>query len=155
MAPGAVLCTACGFNLRTGKRMVPTKPGAAPGRRPPARKPAAATGDPWEVPWYKTAYPYVGLVVGVLALLYFLGRSNPALMSVFLGVVAIYVLTAHIIVAVAAFREGAGTGILTLCVPFFAIYFVFKINDNDTLKVLYGFAIVLNIALRFINLGAE
>jgi hypothetical protein len=153
LAKGAVLCTSCGFNLRTGKRMAPTKPAATAGRRPAAARQSAA--DPWEVPWYKTAYPYVGLVVGLLALLYFLGKNNEGMKAVFLGVIAIYVLTVHIIVAVAAFREGAGTGILTLCIPFFAIYFVFKMNENETLKILYGFAIVLNIALRFIELGAE
>jgi hypothetical protein len=52
---------------------------------------------------------------------------------------------------IAAFREGAGTGFLSLCIPFYALYFVFKIHDNDTLKVLYGVAFVLNFLLRFIK----
>jgi hypothetical protein len=138
---GAVLCTKCGYNLATGKRTVAGKPVAA-------GRPAA---DPWKTPWYKTAYPYVGVVVLILAVLYFLGRENPGLKLAFVGVAALYVLTVHIIVAVAAFRQGIGTGFLTLCIPLFAIYFVFKMNDNDTLQVLYGFAIVINIALKFIE----
>ena len=56
----------------------------------------------------------------------------------------------HIIVVVAAFRESAGTGFLTLCVPFYALYFVFKMSDNDTLKVLYSVAVLINLVLRFI-----
>ena len=138
---GAVLCTQCGYNLATGRRIVAGKP-AAPG------KPAASQ---WEVPWYKTAYPYVGAVVVVMATLYFLGRENPGMKLAFVGVAALYVLTTHIIVAVAAFRQGIGMGFLTLCIPFFALYFVFKVSDSDTLKILYGFAVLLNIALKFID----
>ena len=32
-----------------------------------------------------------------------------------------------------------------------AIYFVFKIHDNDTLKVLYGGVILIDISLRFMS----
>jgi hypothetical protein len=134
-----VLCTKCGFNLATGKRTVAGKVVAA-------GKPQA---DPWATPWYKTAYPYVAVVVVVLATLFFLGRNNPDVKVVFFGVAALYVLTAHIIVAVAAFREGMGVGFLTLCIPFYAIYFVFKVSDSDTLKIVYGVAILINIGLKF------
>jgi hypothetical protein len=44
----------------------------------------------------------------VLGVLYFLGRQNPGIMLAFLGAAALYSLTAHIIVVVAAFREGVG-----------------------------------------------
>jgi hypothetical protein len=141
LARGAVLCTKCGYNAATGKRTVAGRPVAA-------GKPAA---DPWHTPWYKTAYPYIGAVLVIMALLYFLGRDQPVFKLAFVGIAALYVLTVHIIVAVAAFREGVGTGLLTLCIPFFALYFVFKISDSDTLKILYGFAVVVNIALRFIE----
>ncbi len=127
--------------MATGKRMVAGKP-AAPGK--PAK-------DQWETPWYKTAFPYVGLVVVVLGALYFLGKDNPGMKLAFLGVAVLYVLTVHIIVAVAAFRDNIGTGFLALCIPLYALYYVFRVNEDDTLKVLYGFAFVLNIVLRFIN----
>jgi hypothetical protein len=113
--------------------------------------PGKPAKDQWETPWYKTAYPYVGVVVAVLAVLYFLGKDNPAMKLAFIGVAALYVLTVHIIVAVAAFRDSIGTGFLALCIPLYALYYVFKVNEDDTLKVLYGFAFVINIALRFIN----
>jgi len=137
------LCTQCGYNVATGKRTVA-------GRRAAPGKPKA---DAWETPWYRTAYPYIGVVLAILALFYFLGRQNPVFHLALLGVAILYVFTVHIIVVVAAFRVGIGTGFLTLCIPFFAIYFVFKMNDNDTLKILYGTAILINIALRFVPFG--
>ena len=141
MGRGAVLCTHCGYNLAKGKRTVAGKT-VGPG------KPAVTQ---WEVPWYKTVYPYLGAVVLLMALLYALGRENPGMKLAFVGVAALYVLTTHIIVTVSAFREGAGTGFLTLCVPFYALYYVYKVSESDTLQILYGLAIVLNIALRFIE----
>ena len=140
LSRGAILCTNCGYNLKTGQRMQAGR-AVAPGR---------PTATQWETPWYKTPWPYVGVVVLVLGLLYFMGRENPAMMLAFLGVTVLYTLTVHIIVLVAAFRESVGTGFLTLCIPFYAFYFVFKVSDNDTLKVLYSVAAVINLSLRFL-----
>ena len=139
---GAVLCIRCGYNLATKTRMVAGRP-AAPG------KPSAPSG---ESKWYTSPYPYLAFVLAVLAVLYALGRGNPAMMLAFVGFAILYALTVHIIVLVAAFRESVGTGFLTLCVPFYALYFVFKVNESDTLKVLYGTAIVIQIAMKFIEL---
>jgi len=138
---GAILCINCGYNLKTGQRMVAGRP-AAPGK---------PSSDQWETPWYKTAYPYVGLLVVALGLFYLLGRGNPAMMLAFVGTAVLYSLTIHIIVIVAAFRESAGTGFLTLCIPFYAIYFVFKVSDNDTLKILYGVAVLVELSLGLID----
>jgi hypothetical protein len=101
--------------------------------------------------WYLTPYPYVGALAVALGIFYFLGKQNPAMMLAFVGIGLLYSLVIHLIVVIAAFREGAGTGFLSLCIPFYALYFVFKIHDNDTLKVLYGVAFVLNFLLRFIK----
>lgn len=111
-------------------------------------KPAAPQYD---APWYKTVYPYLGAVALVLGVLYYLGRGNAGMMLAFIGAAFLYTLTAHIIVVVAAFRESVGTGFLTLCLPFYAIYFVFKVSDSDTLKVLYASAVAINISLRFLT----
>jgi len=138
---GAILCINCGYNLKTGQRMVAGRPAAL-------GKPSS---DQWETPWYKTAYPYVGLLVVALGLFYFLGRENPAMMLAFVGIAVLYSLTIHITVIVAAFRESAGTGLLTLCIPFYALYFVFKVSESDTLKVLYGVAVLVNLSLGFID----
>jgi DNA-directed RNA polymerase subunit RPC12/RpoP len=142
---GAVLCTHCGYNLVTRQRTVAGKP-AALGR------PKAPSG---EAPWYLTPWPYVGVVVLLLGTFYLLGRSHPPMMLAFVGLTVLYVLTTHILVLVAAFRESVGTGFLSLCIPFYALYFVFKVSESDTLKVLYGCAILLNIALRVVGAMAE
>jgi DNA-directed RNA polymerase subunit RPC12/RpoP len=136
---GAVLCTNCGYNLVTKQRTVAGHV-VAPGK--------PSTGQ-WETPWYKTPYPYVGLLLVTLGIFYLLGRENPAFMLALVGAGLLYSLGMHIVVAVAAFREGAGTGFLTLCVPFYALYFVFRVNDNDTLKLLYGIALIINLVIRF------
>ncbi len=138
---GAVLCTQCGYNLVTRQRTVAGRPAAL-------GKPAKVQ---YESAWYQTAYPYIGLVVVVLAILYYLGRENPAMNQAFVGFALLYVLTVHIIVVVAAFRESVGTGFLTLCIPFYALYFVFKVSDSDALKLLYSTAIVVNLTVRFLE----
>jgi hypothetical protein len=140
---GAVLCTQCGYNLATKTRTVAGRPAAL-------GKPSAPS---YESKWYASPYPYIGFVLAVLAVLYALGRSNPAMMLAFVGLAALYCLTVHIMAIVAAFRESVGTGFLTLCIPIYALYFVFKVSESDTLKILYGTAIVINILLRFINLS--
>jgi len=140
---GTVLCTHCGYNLVTRQRVAAGRP-AAPGK-PGAPQHGAA--------WYKTPYPYVGALAVILGALYYFGQGNPVLMLAFLGVAALYTLGVHIVVVVVAFKDGIGTGFLTLCIPFYALYFVFKVHENDTLKVLYAVAILINIILRFINLS--
>jgi len=142
---GAVLCTQCGYNLVTKQGLVAGQPAA----------PSKPVANRWETPWYKTAYPYVAALIVVLAILYFLGRGTPAVMLAFVGVAALYSLAAHIIVVVAAFKEGVGTGFLTLCIPIYALYFVFKVQDNDTLKIIYGVAVLINIAMRFVEIPVE
>lgn len=140
---GAVLCTQCGYNLATGTRTVAGRPAAL-------GKPSVTSGEP---KWYESPFPYVGFVLAVLVLLYYLGKGNPTMMLAFLGFAFLYVLTVHIMVLVAAFRESVGTGFLSLCVPFYALYFVFKVSESDTLKILYGSAMVINISLRFLDLS--
>ncbi|HEX5220894.1 MAG TPA: hypothetical protein VFZ59_15095 [Verrucomicrobiae bacterium] len=141
LARGAVLCTNCGYNLSTGKRTVAGRPAAL-------GKPKVASG---ESPWYLTAWPYLGFMFVVLGILYFLGRDNPAMMLGFIAVALLYTLVVHLIVVVAAFREGVVNGFLTLCIPFYALYFVFKVCENDTLKILYGFAVITNLCLRVLS----
>jgi DNA-directed RNA polymerase subunit RPC12/RpoP len=137
---GAVLCTTCGYNLATKQRTVAGRPAAL----------GKPTAPKYDAPWYKTPYPYIGFVLVVLGVFYFLGRANPLFMVAFLVSAGLYYVAALIIVLVAAFKEGVGTGFLTLCIPFYAIYFVFKVNDNDTLKLIYGVAIIIGLILRFL-----
>lgn len=137
---GAVLCTQCGFNLATGKRMVAGKV-VAPG------KPAKERG---ETPWHKTAYPYVGVVVLAIGILYFLGKDNPKVQLAIGAVVLLYLVGVHILVTVSAFQVGLGTGFLTMCVLPFTVYYVFKINDDDSLKILYAAALAIRFGTWFL-----
>ncbi len=73
------------------------------------------------------------------------------MMQAFVVTAAVYSLAIHVIVLVAAFQESAGTGFMALCIPFYALYFVFRVLESDTLKILYGTAFLINIALRFID----
>jgi hypothetical protein len=138
MPPGAVLCVSCGYNLATGKRTVTGGPTAL----------GKSASYQRNVPWYKTPYPYIGGVLVLLGILYFLGKSNPPMMLAFVGVAALYTLLVHLLVLIAAFRTDVGTGFLALCIPFYALYFVFKVHDNDTLKVLYVSAVIIQIAIK-------
>jgi hypothetical protein len=135
-----VLCTKCGYNLVTRQR-------ARPGQAAAANRAVSGAAA-----WYSTPWPYLGLVVLLLGLFYYLGRDNPPMMLGFLAVAGIYILSVHIITVVHAFKnEGVGTGFLTLCIPLYALYYVFKVSESDTLKVLYGFSVLLNIGLRIIG----
>src|SRR2546426_12010305 len=77
---GAVICTRCGYNLATKKRTVA-------GRTVPLGASLAPSG---EAPWYKTPYPYVGVLVLMLGGLYYGGRTNPAMMVAFVIILALY-----------------------------------------------------------------
>ncbi|MDB6110376.1 MAG: hypothetical protein JWR69_2126 [Pedosphaera sp.] len=141
MPRGAVLCTNCGYNTATRQRTVAGRPAAM-------GKPSAPQ---YEAVWYKTAYPYVGAVAVLLALLYFLGRGNPIIMLAFFGMAVLYILTVQIIVLVAAFKESVGMGFLVLCLPITAFYFVFKVQDNDTIKILYAGVGAIEICFAFMK----
>jgi hypothetical protein len=142
LARGAVLCVNCGYNLTTKQRTVAGRPAAM-------GKPSSPSGA---TPWYLSPWPYLGVVIALLGVFYYLGRENPPMMLGFAAVALVYILGVHIITTVHAFsNEGIGTGFLTLCIPLYAIYYVFKVCDSDTLKVLYGFSILLNIGLRVLS----
>ncbi len=136
---GAVLCTACGYNLSTGVRTVAGRP-AAPGK---------SYSTQTKTKWYRTPYPYVALVLVTLGLLYLLGSNDRTMMVAFVGLAELYQGVVGIIVLVATFQDGLGTGFATLCIPFYSVYFVFVIKDSNTLRVLYAvfwlilFAVIL------------
>jgi DNA-directed RNA polymerase subunit RPC12/RpoP len=141
LARGTVLCTKCGYNLVTKQRL-----GA--GQVAAAKRGKAGVG---EEKWYATAYPYIGVVLVILAALYFLGKENASMQMAFLGVAALYYVVVQIMVLVAAFRHSVGTGFLTLCVPFYGVYFVLKVSESPALKALYASAIGVGLSLKFLR----
>ena len=139
LARGAVICTKCGYNIATKQRIVAGRV-VAPG------KPVAYAEE--NEPWYKTPFPYLLVILAIFGILFFLGKNNPPMMLILVLCVFIYSLTVHICVIVAAFRESVGTGFLTLCFPFYAVYFVFAVSENTWLKTFYPVAILGNVGLR-------
>jgi len=139
LASGAVLCTQCGYNVRTGQRM-PSRP--VTGK--PARR-AAAT--PHGTDWFRTPYPYLAMFVAGMSVLFFFARNNQAALLAYLGVCVLYIFTVHIVMLVCAFRASIGQGFLCLCIPFYALYFVFKQSESSLLMAFYGVAMLLNFSL--------
>jgi DNA-directed RNA polymerase subunit RPC12/RpoP len=139
LAPGAMLCTSCGYNVRTGQRL-PPRPVASK----PAARPAAA---PHGADWFRTPYPYLAMFVAGMSVLFFFARSNEAALLPYLGVSVLYVFTVHIVVLVCAFRASIGQGFLCLCIPIYAVYFVFKQSESSMLMAFYAVAILLELSL--------
>jgi len=140
------MCTKCGYNLATKQRIVAGRV-VAPG------KPVVQSDE--QEPWYKTPYPYLLGVVAIFTLLYFLGKNNPVMMGVFLISLLVYYLSVQICVIVAAFRVSVGTGFLTMCVPFYGIYFVYKVSDSLWLKSFFSLVVLIGIGLRVLRLASD
>jgi hypothetical protein len=136
------MCVKCGTNLKTGQKVA--RPGMPSAGVKPQRAPAGPTI------WYKTPYPYLGGYFAVLAILYFLGNSQPLMKLVCLLGVLAYLITAKIIVTVFAFKDdGIGKGFLCLCLEIYTVYYVFKESERPLGKLLYGIACVLGLLLKF------
>lgn len=142
------MCIKCGTNLRTGQKMgVPGRPGA---------RPAAAAVAAGPTVWYKTAYPYVGGYMVLLAVLYFVGQGNPIMKLVFFGAMLLYLIASHIITTVCAFMDdGAGKGMLCFCIGIYAIYYVFKVSQRDYLKIIVAAECIMALILKFVPLGSD
>ena len=115
----------CGFNTVTRQKTL--RPGA--GR-------ASAPAGP--VPLYKNPNLYLGVVLGVFGLLFALTWVVPLFQLVYLLVLLLYSVVVGLAVLVAAFQEDAGTGFMTLCVPFYVIYFLRSKCQSKLLQALYS-----------------
>ncbi len=148
MAPDAVLCTTCGFNTQTGKVLSSAMlaPAAATATARPARSGGGFDfGNLLKQPWLFSVVPAV-LMLGF----YFLASGDDELEGAFRLLTGIYQLVVGLWLLVAAFGVSAGTGIMCLCIPFYALYFVFSVNTNSVLKHAFLaslLASVLNITL--------
>src|SRR5436190_4231237 len=128
----AIICTACGFNLRTGKKIQPQVMNVA------LPKPASSGMGMGNI--------IAIAVFVVLAVLFGLAFTSDSMATIFQISAAVFVVIVHIMAVVSAFQDGAGTGVMTLfCFPY-AIYYVYARSDNPTLKVLYSIALLIRIA---------
>ena len=129
---GAILCTSCGMNLRTGKKVQP-QTAASPSPRP------LGSG--------------IGRVhkIGIGLLLFFgalfgLAFTNQTIAWAYHAVQLLFGLVVGIMVIVNAFQESAGQGFLTLCVPCYALYFVYARCESALIKWLFTIAILTRVA---------
>jgi len=141
LAPRAILCTKCGYNLRTGQRM-PNYASSGVRTRGAAARTASGPGKWWQSPGL-----YIGVFGGILALLYVAARLHPLGVIAFLGFYLLFTLVVNIMVLVAAFREDVGTGFMTLCIPFYALIFVFNKSESTLLKGLYAVNALATLAM--------
>ncbi len=126
---GAVLCMSCGYNMQTGSTLQ-VKTYAAPKER---RVPSFASGA--------LMHPAMGFIAALATYGIFAAvavSSGEGGMLAFAGWHGIYSLIIAIVVLVAAFRESIAQGFLTLCVPFYVLYFVFAVADSSWVRWLYG-----------------
>ena len=147
LAPDAMLCTQCGYHLGTGQRLQPpmvSTPRPGPGAYAAAA--AAARKKPPAEGWAKNPNVVAGIALAVFVVLWILGRTDPKLAMVYLGVQAIYSLVVWIMVLVAAFGESTGTGFMTLCIPCYILYFVYGQSESPLLKGLFSVSILAQVA---------
>ena len=147
VAADAVICTECGMNLRTGERM------AAPSRASAPRMPVSVSRKSID-----SGIPvWLWGIVGGLGLLCVAGWFSPGMATVYTVVSGLFSLVIGILVLIAAFKESVGQGFLTLCIPFYVLYFVYGRLEDTLLKVLFTVALisrVLGLVITFQGLAA-
>lgn len=122
------------MNLQTGKRIQPQVISALPGRVP-----APASGR-------DNSNMIAIVLLVVLGGLFALGFTNPKIALAFHLVQSIYGLIVGIAVIVTAFRESTGQGFMTMCIPCYALYFVYSVCDSALIKLLFSISILTGLA---------
>lgn len=92
-------------------------------------------------PWFTFLVPAV-----VLGLLFDHARTNPSSASLFLGPLFLFVSAVWIIILVEAFRDGIVTGLLTLFLPFYVLYYVLSVNESPHIKALFAVSLIFMMA---------
>jgi hypothetical protein len=113
---------------------------------PSATGATAVLANPWAV--------FLG-VTGCFVVLFLLARGNEGTAMAFRAISGVYGLTIAVWILISAFREGVGTGVLCLCVPFYAFYFVFAKQGNPYLKATLAAAVITNICIWFLHTDAS
>jgi uncharacterized Zn finger protein (UPF0148 family) len=150
LATDAVICTACGYDRRTGRRIgvssaPPTEPQSPrAGRSIAARRSssAAADGTPqfWQTGWF-----FGVASLAFFGLLFAGAQANAGLSIAFQAVQIIYSLVVTLWIIVLAFQEGVAQGLLSfLCGPYL-LYFGFAKVESTHLKFGLGVSIIANV----------
>jgi len=92
-------------------------------------------------PWFTFLVPAV-----ILGLLFDHARSNANSASLFLVPLFFFSFTVWVIILVEAFRDGIVTGLLTLFLPFYILYYVLSVNESAHIKALFAVSLIANMA---------
>ncbi|MHC4948359.1 MAG: hypothetical protein ACYTG1_08865 [Planctomycetota bacterium] len=138
LGEGAVLCTSCGYDVQAGGQLETKK------RR--AKRAAGEGGGGGAVALLKSPLGVGALVLVVFGGLLAFGTTSEQAALAYFGVDGVFGFVVGITVLVFAFREGIGQGFLTLCVPFYVLYFIFAVCDNGYVRILFLASIVTRIA---------
>lgn len=136
VADGTVICTSCGYNTQTGQRLS-VKTVKAP--RESSFELSGMLG--------LVLGPYgVALIIGALmAVLFAVAQGDETKVFAYLALDGLFALAIGVVTLIFAFRESAGTGFLTLCVPCYAVYFIYGVSDNSYLRILFPLSILMRI----------
>lgn len=138
LADSDVICMNCGFNTQTGLAM-PVKVKKTPRDGSSASdKATAMLHSPFIVSMAILAI-FCTLLVGANAV----GGEDATLLVRLL--VSVFGLAIGIFVLVVAFMEGVGQGFLTLCVPFYVLYFIFGVTENMWARWLFVASFTLGV----------
>jgi predicted anti-sigma-YlaC factor YlaD len=154
LARGSVICTSCGFNVQSNTRAT-TKVEKAP-KRKAEREGAKPVGTRISEVLTVLLNP-VGIgatVLAVFGVLFYLGQEDEQMVLLYAGLASALSLVAGVWLLIAAFAESVVHGLLVLCLPFYAIYFVLGVADSDMLKSLVLTAFIVNTGNVFLQASA-
>lgn len=146
MAADAVICTNCGFDFRTGKKTQMKISQTTAEQRAKGQRGGAGLG----LPGFLTNPVAVGLgLFAFFGVLVMVALTTPALAGPAVIVFVLCAAAVQIWLLATAFLDSVTQGLLTLCVPFYAIYYAFVRNENPHLKAAYAAALIFTIIVRY------
>lgn len=139
MEPGAVFCTRCGVNTKTGQR-IGTRVEKAP-KEPKAktrRGPSPLLDPMW------SGLGALAVLGGVAAL----GMSNTDALPFAAAILLLYTLVFGIWMLIDAFQNSVVSGLLYIFLPFYALYYGLAKCEHAFLKTHWAIGVVAGIVVR-------
>lgn len=149
LATDAVLCTACGFDRRTGQRIgvasaPPTEPQRVVSARVASTRRSSAALES-DVPFWRTAW-FFGLVsLAFFGVFYGAAQASTGLAIAYQAVQIIYSLVVTLWIVVLAFQDGIAQGLLSLLCGPYTLYYGFAKVESAHLKFALGVSIIASV----------
>lgn len=149
---GSVLCMNCGYNQKGGKQ-VSTKVGKPKKVRDDDSGGGPGIANLIKNPLVVSATYVITMLLMMLALK--ASPDNVAVGGIFALVYLLMSLSIGIGILIDAFRESIATGFLTLCIPFYILYFVFGVSESAWVKYMFTANILVQILFVVLIRGAS